>query len=203
MIAIIDYGVGNLKSIHNIYHSIDIKSEITSSQSVIKNASHIILPGVGNFDYVMKHFIDSGLRDIVEEEVFVKGKPILIICVGMQILANKSEEGEMLGLGWIDADVKKLDTSSLKFKPTTPHMGWNSIATSNDKLFEDIPDKSDFYFLHSFCFHPINPDQQIASTFYGADFCSAVRNSNIFGVQFHPEKSHNNGIKLLKNFSKI
>jgi glutamine amidotransferase len=204
MITIIDYGVGNINAFYNIYKNLGISVKVAKSSKDLTGASKLILPGVGHFDYAMSKFKDSGMIDNVTEMVLNNNIPILGICVGMQMLAQSSEEGVLPGLGWIDGEVKKIDSSLLKQTTRLPHMGWNDInVRKQTPLFTGLENSSKFYFLHSYYFNCHNNQDIISSSFYGEDFTSSVNYLNIFGVQFHPEKSHNNGIKLLENFSKL
>lgn len=201
MINIIDYGSGNVSAIRNIYERLNIPYTISSNKSEIEQAQKLLLPGVGAFDTVMNKLNNSGLRDVIEKAVIANGVPILGICVGMQILFEKSEEGVLPGLGWLKGDVLKFDENQIKQKPKVPHLGWNSINIKKyqSTLFDSIDEKEGFYFIHSY--YCKLGDHTISTTTYGEAFSSAVSRDNIIGVQFHPEKSHSNGIKLLKNFS--
>ena len=204
MIGIVNYGSGNVQAIANIYNRVNIPFEIISDYEQLKKADKLILPGVGAFDTTMRVLIKSGLKEALEEQVLANSKPILGICVGMQILSKGSEEGEIPGLGWIDGEVKKFDVTKIKEKPFVPHMGWNSINPNvQHELFNGIDSLIGFYFVHSYYFETANPANNLCSTFYGEDFSSGVFKNQIFGVQFHPEKSHSNGIKLLTNFANI
>ena len=204
MIAIIDYGLGNIRAFANIYKRLNIMAEVTSTTQELQKADKIILPGVGAFDWAMKRLNESGLRETLEKLVIGKGKPILGVCVGMQMMANKSEEGKSSGLGWIEGVVKKLDCSSFIQKTHLPHMGWNSVSPNTDKnLFINFTHKAQFYFLHSYYFVPSNEDNVLAVTNYNGHFSSAISADNVFGVQFHPEKSHKWGIQLLRNFAEL
>lgn len=204
MIGIIDYGVGNIKAFENIYNRLHIPVKVLKSLNDFVDVNKLILPGVGAFDHTMQTFIDSGMREITEQFVFEKKVPIMGICVGMQLLAKGSDEGVLEGLGWIDGIVKKFDESKIEFDTHLPHMGWNDVDINREtKLFKDFPDDPKFYFLHSYYFVCNNPNNIIATSNYGIEFSSAVACENIYGVQFHPEKSHQYGVKLLENFSKI
>ena len=203
MITVIDYGCGNINAFTNSFKRINVEAIIAKNIYDIESASKIILPGVGAFDYVMSNFNKSGFRDIVEKKVIEEKTPTLGICAGMQILANSSEEGNEKGLGWIKGEVRMFDKNKIKFKTKLPHMGWNSIEPVNNKLLLGLNDQSKFYFVHSYFFDASYDKNIIATTTYGVDFSSAVNEGNIYGVQFHPEKSHNNGLMILKNFSKI
>ena len=204
MITIIDYGVGNINAFHNIYKSLGKEVCIARNENEILNATKLILPGVGHFDYAMKKFQDSGMIPIVSNLVQQNKIPILGICVGMQMLSNSSEEGKLPGLGWINAKVKKIDSSLLSQTTRLPHMGWNDINIISDNyILKNLPNLPKFYFLHSYYFDCIQEEEIIATSTYGNSFACAVNYKNIFGVQFHPEKSHHYGIKLLENFSNL
>ena len=204
MIGIINYGSGNVQAIANIYNRTNFQYKIIQDPEQLKNVDKLILPGVGDFDETIKVLDSSGLRNALNEEVLDKKKPVLGICVGMQILSNDSEEGTQKGLGWINGNVKKFDILKIKDKPFIPHMGWNNVVPQiNHDLFNKIDIELGFYFVHSYFFQPLSSDNILGTTFYGEEFTSAVFNDNIFGVQFHPEKSHSNGIQLLSNFASI
>ena len=203
MITIIDYGCGNIKAFVNAFKRLNIEAKVAYTKEDINDATKIILPGVGAFDHVMQSFNKSGMRDIVEKKVLLEKVNVLGICAGMQILANSSDEGTEKGLAWIDGQVKLFDTEKIKYKTKLPHMGWNSIKPAHNKLFDKINEDARFYFVHSYYFECNNMENAIASTNYGCDFTSAVNKENIYGVQFHPEKSHQNGQQLLSNFVKL
>ena len=201
--TIVDYGCGNIRAFVNVFNRLNIPVIVASSKQHIEDASKIILPGVGAFDYVMNSFNQSGFRDIVEKKIFLDKVPVLGVCAGMQIMANSSEEGKEQGLGWISGKVKMFDLSKIPYVTKNPHMGWNEILPTNTPLFSNVPSESRFYFVHSYYFEEENSVNAIAKTNYGIDFTSAVNNSNVFGTQFHPEKSHSIGMQLLKNFASI
>jgi glutamine amidotransferase len=204
MITIIDYGLGNIRAFANVYERLNIPVSVAKTADGLKNAKKIILPGVGAFDHAMRKLHDSGMRDTLDQLVLDRKVPVLGICVGMQMLARSSEEGILPGLGWIDGIVIKFDVTHLQSKTQLPHMGWNTIHPNNhDPLLVNFDSASRFYFLHSYYFHCINQSDTIATTEYGITFTSAVGNKNIYGVQFHPEKSHHWGIQLLKNFADL
>jgi glutamine amidotransferase len=204
MIGIVNYGSGNVQAIANIYNRVNIPFKIICNYEQMKKADKLILPGVGAFDATMKVLNNSGLREALVEQVLVSGKPVLGICVGMQILSKGSDEGEIGGLGWIDGMVKKFDLTKIHEKPYLPHMGWNSISPLvNHDLFKGVDNELGFYFVHSYYFETENNVNALCNTYYGGYFSSAVYKNQIFGVQFHPEKSHSNGIKLLSNFAKM
>jgi len=203
MVTIIDYGVGNIQAIINIYDCLNIETRVAASSEDLLGAKKIILPGVGSFDWVMENLNKSGMKESLCDLVLNKQVPILGICVGMQIMANSSEEGTIPGLGWIDAKVKNFNSHDSIDGICLPHMGWNDVSpVSSNLLFLNISNPR-FYFLHSYYFSPAQSEQTLAITNYGCSFTSAVKYNNIFGVQFHPEKSHKWGIQLLNNFALI
>lgn len=204
MITIIDYGVGNIRAFINIYKRLNIPIRIAKKTEDLEGVSKIILPGVGSFDYAMERLEQSGMRPKLNELVLEKKLPVIGICVGMQMLANGSDEGNLPGLGWIDASVRKFDVNKISFLTHLPHMGWNDVipATEN-KLLKGLEKDAKFYFLHSYYFHCNQENHSIAKSEYGISFSCAVNSDNIYGVQFHPEKSHEYGICLLKNFANL
>ena len=204
MISIVDYGLGNLKAFANIYKRLNIDVEFVKTPEQLSSAEKIILPGVGAFDHAMEQLNKSGMREKLDELVLIKKVPVIGICVGMQMLGKRSDEGQLEGLNWIDADIIKFDTNLINQKPQLPHMGWNDVyPIGNNPLFQDLEKNSIFYFLHSFYFSCNNPLNSIAKSEYGIEFTCAINHENIFGVQFHPEKSHQYGIQLLKNFANL
>lgn len=198
MIAIIDYGVGNLKSLYNMFNKLGIVSVITSDIGEIKAAHRYVLSGVGSFDHGVKSLRNCSFFDTLEKEVLVEKKPVLGICLGMQMLTNSSEEGLEKGLGWLDAQTVRFD---LKQKDLPiPHMGWNSVEANDiSTLFKEL-DQNRFYFVHSYHVVCNNPSNALALSNYGEVFTCSISDGNIFGVQFHPEKSHKFGMQLLRNF---
>jgi len=204
MITIIDYGSGNIRAIANIYEKLNISYLIAKNPYDVIGAKKIFLPGVGAFDETISKLDEIGFRSVLDKEVLENKVPILGICVGMQILAETSEEGSLKGLGYIKGHVKKLDASKLDAKPKLPHLGWNSIEIKRKSpLFDNIDPQKGFYFLHTYYFECSNNNDILSTTHYGNSFCSAINHNNIFGFQFHPEKSHSNGINLLLNFGKL
>ncbi len=203
MIGIIDYGLGNIKAFINIYNRLHIPVKSIKTIHDFDDISRLILPGVGAFDFAMEKFNQSGLRDPIENLVFKNNIPIIGICVGMQMLAFSSDEGSLPGLGWIPGTVKKFDETLISYSTHLPHMGWNDIIINNNQtIFNDFEPDPKFYFLHSYYFQTENHNQIVATSHYGIDFTCAVNHKNIVGVQFHPEKSHHFGVKLLENFAK-
>lgn len=204
MITIVDYGSGNINAITNIYELLKIPFSIASEPSQLEIAEKIILPGVGSFDYCMSKLNNSGLKEVLNKKVLEDKVPVLGICIGLHIMAHNSEEGKLSGLGWIQGTVKKFDESKLQEKPKIPHMGWNSIKVESVKnLFKNINEDQGFYFIHSYYIEVENQENVMTTTNYGGNFVSGITSSNIYAVQFHPEKSHSNGMKLLKNFSDL
>lgn len=203
MIALVDYGLGNIQAFANIYRRLGIEAYAARTATDLRRASRIILPGVGAFDWAMTRLQASGLREALDEEVLVRKKPVLGICVGMQMMARSSEEGILLGLGWLDATVVKFDTRLLEGKTHLPHMGWNDATPmSTDTLFSGL-DAPRYYFLHSYFMKPDREENTLATSNYGVTFTSAVKSENMYGTQFHPEKSHDWGVRLLKNFAEL
>lgn len=204
MITIIDYGSGNIYAIANIYKRLNIEYTITNDPTILRVAEKLILPGVGDFDETMMLLGNLGIKDTLDELVIEKKIPILGVCVGMQILGNSSEEGVLKGFGWIKGSVRKLDISGLKSKPYLPHMGWNTINPVHcNPIFSNIEPENGFYFLHSYYFDCENKSDILATTSYGIEFPSAINHENVYGFQFHPEKSHQNGVELFKNFANL
>lgn len=203
MIGIINYGLGNIKAISNVYHKLDIPVKMVQREKDFNDVQKLILPGVGAFDYAMELLHKHQLKPLLDTLVLEQKIPVLGICVGMQILANKSEEGKSPGLGWIDGVVKKFDTTNIRTKTKLPHMGWNDVEGRSDSALFDHLRPSMFYFLHSFYMECAEEKDILAVADYGGKFCCAVQHDNIFGVQFHPEKSLHYGIRLLENFAKL
>jgi len=201
VIAILDYGLGNIRAFEQVFKQMQYSPIIASHPRDLKKATKIILPGVGSFDWAMKRLNDSGLKETLNEMVLVKKTDILGVCVGMQMMANNSEEGDLPGLGWIDAEVKKIDVLEKKEKIQLPHMGWNDIVINNkkSKLFKNINNPI-FYFLHSYYLLPSCSENTSAFSSYSHEFTVSIEVKNIFGTQFHPEKSHRWGTHLLQNF---
>jgi glutamine amidotransferase len=203
MIAIIDYGLGNLSSVLNMHKRLGIEAIVTSNQNEIKAASKLILPGVGHFKKGMDNLHQSGLKPLLDELVLQKKKPLLGICLGAQLLTRYSEEGNVDGLGWVDADTVKFKQDGLNGLKI-PHMGWSDIVVKRDsQILSNLPAEPRFYHVHSYHFLFTEPSEIIATATYGYEFACAFQKDNIYGVQFHPEKSHKYGMKLIENFSKL
>ena len=204
MITLIDYGVGNIFAFQNVYKRLNIPTMIAKRKEDLVNAKKLILPGVGSFDYAMAQLNASGMREKLDELVLEKKVPVIGICVGMQIMGNRSEEGKLEGLKWINSDILKFDENLIQQRTKLPHMGWNDVdPINNHPLFIGLEKEAIFYFLHSFYFKCKNETESIAISNYGISFSSAVHRENIYGIQFHPEKSHQYGEKLLRNFANL
>lgn len=203
MITIVDYGMGNFGSVQNMLKRIGVASRITRDAEIIDEAKKLILPGVGAFDTAMGKISAGQLREVLDRKALIEKVPILGICLGMQLLTNRSEEGEKPGLGWIDAETYKFDFpngSILK----VPHMGWNLVHPMSENLLtHDLPPEPRFYFVHSYYVKASNQANVLATTHHGIDFHSIIQKDNIYGAQFHPEKSHRFGMKLLENFASV
>jgi len=204
VITIINYGSGNINAIANTYKRLKIPFNIADNIQTLEKASKLILPGVGAFDNNMKQLNESGLRDVLDDLVKNKKIPILGICLGLQIMAENSDEGIESGLGWVNGSVKKFNIENIESKPKIPHMGWNSIMIhSAPELFRGVNPEVGFYFVHSYHLEVEQADDIMTTTSYGGEFVSGIHHKNIYATQFHPEKSHSNGIRLLKNFAGI
>lgn len=204
MIAIVDYGVGNINAFLYIFKQLNIPAYKANSAEDLKRATKLILPGVGAFDHAMEKLNSSGMRETLDKMVLEQKVPVIGICVGMQMLANSSEEGKHAGLGWIDGTVKKFIPSRIPFKTKFPHMGWNDInPVKQSKLLETLEIDSQFYFLHSYYLVCNREEDVLATANYGEIFACIINYENIYGIQCHPEKSHQYGVTLLKNFANI
>ena len=204
MIGIIDYGSGNVQAIATIYNILNIEYKVVTNVADLNKVDKLILPGVGAFDATMQQLIDSGIKEKLNNLVINEKVPILGICVGLQVMGIGSEEGKLPGLGWIPGKVKKFDQNKIESKPKLPHMGWNRIKDiKTHNLFKGIDHDFGFYFVHSFYFDCKNKENILATSNYGDDFTSAICLDHIIGTQFHPEKSHGNGILLFKNFAQL
>lgn len=205
MITIIDYGMGNLGSILNMCRHLGIPAEISGDPATVVHAEKLILPGVGAFDAGMEKLEKSGLREALDQRVVRENAPILGICLGMQLLARRSEEGVLPGLGWIAADVVRFRSPEGRQPPLQiPHMGWSHLNPRlNSRLFADLPADPRFYFVHSYHVVCDLPDDIAATTDHGGMITASIEHAQILGTQFHPEKSHRFGMQLLRNFARL
>ncbi len=223
MIGVVDYGLGNIQAFLNIFKNLNIDAMAVHNCDELVLADRLILPGVGSFDWAMEKLLASGMRDCLEDLVTCQQKYVLGVCVGMQMMANNSEEGRLPGLGWIQGGVQKfrgLEDERMEEKRvrggedgrirglehermSLPHMGWNDVVPTNCNCLFKGMEAPRFYFLHSYYFATTHADDVLATTDYHGEFASAVRSGNVFGTQFHPEKSHGWGIQLLKNFAEM
>lgn len=201
MISIVDYGLGNIFAFANIIKNFNIEFNIARTSTDLDKADKIILPGVGSFDWAMEKLDKSGMRKKLDELVLNKKKPVLGVCVGMQIMFERSEEGTLKGLSWIRGNVEKFTNNENNL--SVPHIGWNNVnIKKNDDLCEGL-NNPHFYFLHSYYVNPQLAECVQGTTNYGIDFPSIIKNKNILGTQFHPEKSHSWGLNLINNFVKM
>jgi imidazole glycerol-phosphate synthase subunit HisH len=204
MITIVDYGLGNIRAFLNMYHRLNIAATTATTPAGLRDATKVILPGVGSFDDAMERLARSGMREALDELALQRRVPILGVCVGMQMLGHGSDEGELPGLGWIDGRVKALQARTTGPTLPVPHMGWNDVRpVAQSRLFDQLDAGARFYFLHSYYFECGRDEDQLAVANYGDDFACAAHAGNIFGVQFHPEKSHHYGARLLQNFAEM
>ncbi len=202
MITIVDYGLGNVGAFANTYKRMDLPVRIARTADDLASAERIVLPGVGAFDHAMDLLDASGMRDTLEDLVVEKKRPVIGVCVGMQMLAEGSDEGERAGLGWISGRVRHFSHAPSNADLPMPHMGWNDVKpAAGERLFKGLESDARFYFLHSFYFEATDLADVAAHTSYGLEFACAVRRGHVQGVQFHPEKSHHFGSTLLKNFA--
>jgi glutamine amidotransferase len=200
-ITIVDYGVGNLASVVNMFSRLGVKAILGRTPDDIARADKLLLPGVGAFDHAMVRLRSSGLLEPLEHRVLSDGVPVLGICLGFQLLSRRSDEGREPGLGWIDAETVRFDTSRLESHDRVPHMAWAEIERERPSpLFADMEPEPRFYFVHSYHVRCADPRTVIARAYHGYAFDAAVESGNVLGVQFHPEKSHRFGMRLLKNF---
>lgn len=204
MIAIIDYGIGNLGSIGNMLKKLGVPAVISADAAVIAKADKLILPGVGAFDYGMQKLHDSGLLPLLNERTQQQQTPFLGICLGMQLMTRGSEEGKLPGLGWFEADTRRFDATRLNPGEKIPHMGWAQVAVQQKHpLAENLGEMPRYYFVHAYHVACDRAEDVLMTTRYGYDYVSAFARGHIMGVQFHPEKSHRFGMQLLQNFSKL
>ncbi|GAB3993241.1 imidazole glycerol phosphate synthase subunit HisH [Spirosoma daeguense] len=199
-IVIIDYGMGNLRSVQKKFDRLNARVRITSDSQEVANAQKLVLPGVGHFANGVRNLKESGIWDVLNRKVLVEQTPILGICLGMQLMAKSSEEGNVAGLGWFDANVVRFQVND-KLVYKVPHMGWNTgHRTRTSRLFTQIPDEAQFYFVHSYHMVCQKPEDVLTMTTYSYPFVSAIEKGNIYGTQFHPEKSHDWGKQMIANF---
>ena len=201
MIAIVDYGLGNLRSVRNMLDRAGVEAVISGDAATIGAASRLILPGVGHFRFGMESLRARGLVDVLNERVLTARIPVLGICLGAQLLGRKSDEGDCEGLGWIPMDVVRFDVTRLRDGEKVPHMGWRKTQHGDSPLFRGFEDEPRFYYVHSFHFQCDDPAMVACTAEYGYRFAAGVAHRHIFGVQFHPEKSHAYGQQLLRNFA--
>lgn len=203
MILIIDYGIGNTGSILNMLKKIGADAKVSNDKTEIQNAEKLILAGVGAYDHGISQLHDHELIQVLNEQVLEKEKPILGICLGFQLFTDKSDEGIKHGLGWIKGNTKRFNISDMPSLIRVPHMGWNNIKLmiKDSPLFRDSnSEEQKYYFVHSYYVECKDNENILCRTEYGIEFTSAIQKGNIYGVQFHPEKSHKYGMQLLKNF---
>ena len=204
MISIVDYGLGNVQAFRNMYKRLNVEARTVTSAADLEGATKVILPGVGAFDHAMQRLDASGMRAVLDDLVLRQRVPVLGVCVGMQILARESEEGQCSGLGYVDGRVRLFEAQAPTGTLQLPHMGWNDVApAATSPLFAQLESDARFYFLHSYYFECDRPSDVAAVSTYGREFSCAVRVGNIHGVQFHPEKSHHFGTRLLQNFAEL
>ncbi|MCF5725715.1 imidazole glycerol phosphate synthase subunit HisH [Pseudomonas syringae] len=201
MIVVVDYGVGNVASVLNMLKKVGAKAKSSNSVDEIVSAEKLILPGVGAFDAGMKTLRESGLVEVLNHQVLQVRKPVMGICLGAQMLGRRSEEGVEPGLGWIDMDIKRFEQRAER---KVPHMGWSQVSNHREHpLVRGLDDESRYYFVHSYYMCPDNEQDTLLTANYGQEFTAAVARENIYGFQFHPEKSHRFGMQLFKNFVEL
>jgi glutamine amidotransferase len=204
LITIIDYGLGNIQAFLTAFKRLNIDARAATDRRGMQGASKLILPGVGAFDTAMERLEQSGMRESLDELVLGQRVPTLGICVGMQIFATSGDEGKRPGLGWIGGQVRHLRSGDRPQELPLPHMGWNDVRPLHaHPLFAGLDEAARFYFLHSYHFECARPEQRLAVCNHGGDFTCAVQAGNLYGVQFHPEKSHHAGMQLLQNFASL
>lgn len=204
MIIIIDYKMGNLGSILNMLKKVGAPALVSSLYEDIAQADKLILPGVGAFDNGISNLRESGLLPVLIEKVLERKTPVLGICLGMQLMTRRSEEGKLPGLGWIEAETVRFRLDRKESGLKVPHMGWNSATVSKgNSIFRGLEEENRFYFVHSYHVACKDDGDVLSTTRHGYEFASSIRKGNIVGVQFHPEKSHRYGLKLLSNFAEM
>jgi glutamine amidotransferase len=201
MIGIIDYGSGNVAAFANVYSNLNIDFCVSSDLKLLSQADRFILPGVGAFDATMRSLLQTGIAEFLSTQVHDLKKKLLGVCVGMQVLSERSDEGMLPGFGWIQGEVRRIEGGGNGPPPRLPHMGWNSVRVDREcRLFDDVNQSEGFYFLHSYALKT-ESTAPCAWVHYGEELVCAIQRDNIYAVQFHPEKSHSNGIQLLSNFA--
>lgn len=202
-ISILDYNMGNISSVFRALSKNNIECKVIRTYDEIISADKIILPGVGHFGKAIDYLQSNKLDEALHKSILEDKKPILGICLGMQLMCQKSEEGETSGLGWFDASITKMQIKdTLKYK--IPHISWNhAIASKKNKILKGIQSDDEFYFVHSYYVSKTTEDEVLCKTTFEREFISALSKDNIYGVQFHPEKSHESGFQLLKNFAEL
>jgi glutamine amidotransferase len=203
MIVIVDYGLGNLRSIQNMLRRAGAASVISADAGVLADAQRLILPGVGHFRYGMERLRAVGLIDVLNRRVLEAGVPTLGICLGAQLIGRRSQEGDAEGLCWLEMDTVAFDRARLGPRDRVPHMGWAETSHAPHPLFAGLPEPPRFYYVHSYHMRCDDPAAAIATAHHGYDFTAGVAVGNVMGVQFHPEKSHVFGMQLLKNFAML
>jgi glutamine amidotransferase len=203
VITVVDYGLGNVQAFLDIYKRLNVPAINARTADELERAERIILPGVGSFDRAMERLEQSGMRETLDRLVRETKLPVLGVCVGMQMMADRSQEGQRPGLGWIPGEVVRFDESAFTHRTHLPHMGWNDVSPrAGSDLFAGL-DAPKYYFLHSYHYAPAEDGDVLATTGYGTTFASALRRGHIYGTQFHPEKSHDWGVRLLANFARV
>ena len=204
MIGIVDYGSGNVHAIQNVYRQLGVRTQLIAEPAELSKVTRIILPGVGAFDRTVIELRRRGFEAELRLQVIGGGKPCLGICVGMQLLGSTSEEGGEHGLNWIPGAVRKIDVADSSVRPSIPHLGWNSISATSHPLMRQVDFGKGFYFLHGYHFQAAEETDVISvAEYHGAQLCAVVAKRHVMGVQFHPEKSHQNGQKVLQNFAEF
>lgn len=202
MIVIVDYGIGNLRSILSKFERMKIEASISDREEDIERADKLVLPGIGHFGAGMTNLASSGLIPLLEDKVIRRKTPVLGICLGMQLLMNGSDESPLSGLGWIPGETRKFRLTLESKTLRVPHMGWNTFRPAQKSpLLIDIAGDARFYFAHSYFVNPDEPDVVVATSWHGNDFTSMLQRGNIYGTQFHPEKSHQAGLQIIRNFA--
>jgi imidazole glycerol-phosphate synthase subunit HisH len=202
-IAVVDFGMGNTGSVQNMLNHLGIRSVVSGDRAILKDAPRLILPGVGAFDAAMNRLKEMDLLELIHTKAMILQTPVLGICLGMQLLAENSEEGDAEGFGWVAASVKKFRFED-QVHVKVPHVGWNRVShTSQHPLVRGIGEEDRFYFVHSYYVDCRNANVPVSKTQYGISFDSVIASDNIMGCQFHPEKSHKSGMKIFQNFNKL